>query len=132
MLPFSNVQGQIEITNSFTPMILKWTLPSLNLDTPIAANRGFSQIINKSVANSVDPDEMARFEPSHLDLHCLQKHLYWTAGMKKLIRFLTKYNPLGFVDNKYREITSQWQIHIKALPQKQITNILSIVLLNPG
>ena len=23
-------------------------------------------------ANSVDPDEMAHYEPSHLDLHCLQ------------------------------------------------------------
>ena len=26
------------------------------------------------VANSVDPDEMAHHEPSHLDLHCLQKY----------------------------------------------------------
>ena len=24
------------------------------------------------MANSVDPDETARYEPSHLDLHCLQ------------------------------------------------------------
>ena len=23
-------------------------------------------------ANSADPDEMAHYEPSHLDLHCLQ------------------------------------------------------------
>ena len=25
------------------------------------------------MSNSVDPDEMAHYEPSHLDLHCLQK-----------------------------------------------------------
>ena len=24
-----------------------------------------------TTANSVDPDEMAHYEPSHLDLHCL-------------------------------------------------------------
>ena len=28
------------------------------------------------IANSVDPDEMARYEPSHLDLHCLHRYLY--------------------------------------------------------
>ena len=61
--------------NPFIPKFLKWTLPSLNLDTFIVTNRGFSQ---KSImANSVDPDEMARNnEPSHLDQHCLQRCLY--------------------------------------------------------
>ena len=44
---------------------------------------GFSQ---KSVTmtNSVDPDETAHDEPSHLDLHGLQKYLYWSAGMEGL------------------------------------------------
>ena len=37
------------------------------------------------MANSVDPDETASYEPSHLDLHCLQTHLYWSAGTKALI-----------------------------------------------
>ena len=32
----------------------------------------------------MDPDETARYEPSHLDLHCLQKYLYWSTGMKGL------------------------------------------------
>ena len=27
------------------------------------------------MANSVDPDETAHYELSHLDLHCLQKYL---------------------------------------------------------
>ena len=38
------------------------------------------------MANSVDPDQTARydFEPSLLDLHCLQRYLYWSARMKGL------------------------------------------------
>ena len=36
------------------------------------------------MANSVDPDEMAHYEPSHLDLHCLQRCLYWSVEMKGL------------------------------------------------
>ena len=27
-------------------------------------------------ANSVDPNEMAHDEPSHLDLHCLHRYMY--------------------------------------------------------
>ena len=42
--------------------------------------------MNNRIANSVDPDEMAHYEPSHLDLHCLQRHPHWSAGMKE-------YNP---------------------------------------
>ena len=38
--------------------------------------RGFSEV-NKRMANSVDPDEMAHYEQSYLDLHCLQRYLYW-------------------------------------------------------
>ena len=33
------------------------------------------------MANGVDTDEMARYDQSHLDLYCLQKYLYWSAGM---------------------------------------------------
>ena len=36
------------------------------------------------MANSVDPDETARYEPSHLDLHCLQKYQDWFEGLKGL------------------------------------------------
>ena len=36
------------------------------------------------MANNVDPDEMAHYEPSHLDLHCLQQYPYWSLGMKGL------------------------------------------------
>ena len=34
------------------------------------------------MANSVDPDETARYEPSHQDLHCLQNHLYEMVKLK--------------------------------------------------
>ena len=33
------------------------------------------------MSNSGDPDETARHEPSHLDLHCLQRYLIWSAGI---------------------------------------------------
>ena len=36
------------------------------------------------MANCVDPDEMAHHEPYHLDLHCLQKYQFWSAGLKGL------------------------------------------------
>ena len=34
------------------------------------------------MANSVYPDETARQEPSHLDLHCLYRYLFWSAELK--------------------------------------------------
>ena len=47
----------------------------------IIENRHFS--LNR-MANSVDPDETARYEPSHQDLHCLQRHLCWSVEMVKI------------------------------------------------
>ena len=66
------------------PEFLKWTVPSLNLDMPTDANRGFQCKIKNKMANSVDPDETAHYEPSHLDLHYLQRYLCWSVGMKGL------------------------------------------------
>ena len=34
------------------------------------------------MANSVDLDETARDEPSHQDLHCLHRYLFWSAVEK--------------------------------------------------
>ena len=36
--------------------------------------------------NSVGPDETAHYEPSHLDLRCLQKPIIIACGSKKLMR----------------------------------------------
>ena len=44
-------------------------------DTYIDAKR-----VTPVMANSVDPDKMAH-EPTHLDLHCLQKYLSWSTGL---------------------------------------------------
>ena len=36
------------------------------------------------MADSVDPNEMAHYEPSHLDLHCLHRDMFWSVGLKGL------------------------------------------------
>ena len=38
------------------------------------------------MANSVEPEEMACYELSHLDLHCLQMCLVWSAGLTGLYK----------------------------------------------
>ena len=43
------------------------------------------------MANSIDPDETAHYEPSHLDLHCLQKYLSWSNGLAGLTQLLYVY-----------------------------------------
>ena len=40
--------------------------------------------INNRMANSGGPDETAHYEPSHLDLHCLQRYLNGPVEMKGL------------------------------------------------
>ena len=46
----------------------------------MSANRGSS--LKSKTANSVDTDDMARSEPSHLDLHRLHKYMFRSAGIK--------------------------------------------------
>ena len=47
-------------------------------------SKGKAAKIQNRMVNNVDPDEAARNEPSHLALHCLQRYLFWYAGMKGL------------------------------------------------
>ena len=42
--------------------------------------------------NSVDPDETAHDEPSHLDQYCFQKCLSLSAVLKELNKMLKCYN----------------------------------------
>ena len=63
---------------------MKWTHRSLNLDISLFANRRFTQKIIKKRQIVLDPDEMVRYEPSHLDLHCLRRYQCWSAEMKGL------------------------------------------------
>ena len=44
--------------------------------------QGFQSEIKNRTANSVDPDEMAHYEPSHLDLHCLHRYLFRSTSWK--------------------------------------------------
>ena len=37
-----------------------------------------------TMANNVKPDGMAHVEPSYLNLHCLQRYWFWSAGVKGL------------------------------------------------
>ena len=52
-----------------------WTRPLLQIGISVK---------NLETVNSVDPDEMARNEPSHLELHCLYKYLFWSTRLKGL------------------------------------------------
>ena len=52
------------------PEFLKWTFSSLNMNTAFL-QLGIRFKNNNRAANSADSDGMA-YEPSHLDLHCLQ------------------------------------------------------------
>ena len=40
------------------------------------------------MANSVGPDETARYEPSHQSLHCLHKYLFKSVGLKGLMSII--------------------------------------------
>ena len=42
----------------------------------------FESQINNRITNSVYLGDTSHYEPSHLDLHCLQKCLSWSAGLK--------------------------------------------------
>ena len=39
------------------------------------------------MSKSVDPDETAHYEPSHLDLRCLQKLIYFACGSEKKVKY---------------------------------------------
>ena len=55
------------------------------------------------MANNVDPDETARYEPSHQDLHCLQKTLFSSAelkGLRSTYRFAWSYKYSSDYRNK--------------------------------
>ena len=71
------------LLNRFTPEFLKWTLPSLKFGMFIIASRVLAKKENR-MANNVDQDETANYEPSHLDLRCFKRYMFWSAGLKGL------------------------------------------------
>ena len=72
--------------NPFHPDFMKWMFPLLTLDMSIVANRDVSQNKNR-MANNVNPDETAHYEPSHQDLHCLRRYPDWSAELTRLTKF---------------------------------------------
>ena len=52
---------------------------------------------NHPQANSVDPGDMAHYEPSHQDLHCLHRYLVWSEGLKE---FNTDYYTFLHISNR--------------------------------
>ena len=59
------------------------------------------------MSNSVDPDETAHYEPSHLDLCCLQKPIIIACGSERVkapiptaADDICKYCFLFFIENK--------------------------------
>ena len=54
----------------------------------------------KTIANSVDPDEMAHYEPSQLDLQYLHMYWFWSAGLKGLT-------------TSAREVTHLWSVFLE-------------------
>ena len=74
---------------TLSPKFLKWTWLSLNLDASIVANSDVCQKKKKNkkknrMAKSVDPNEMACYKPSHLNVHCLLRFSFWSARLKGL------------------------------------------------
>ena len=98
-----------------SPEFLKWAHLSQNSDTLLQI--GFQSKVNNRNAN---PDETAHYEPSHLDLHCLQMYPCWSAGMKGLKRFYfgnTHWNLILIL------------LSLKALSKLVADNILNLLLL---
>ena len=52
--------------------------------------------IKNRMVNSVDPDEMTCFKPPQMDLHCLDRYMFWSAGLKERKWFIYKINCIFF------------------------------------
>ena len=72
-MPLESEYFQTTCISPFIPEFLKLTLPSLNLDMSFAVNRYFRLNSKHRLVNSIDPDETARYEPSHHDIFCLHR-----------------------------------------------------------
>ena len=73
--PLVSVNFNLSLWNGLFHLRI-WSHPLLQIEVLVKNNN--------RMANSVDPDEMAHYEPSHLDLHCLQRYMYWSAGIRGL------------------------------------------------
>ena len=59
----------------FHPWFYDMVSSSLEFDHIHCCKEGFQSKIKNRTANKTDSDETAHYEPSHLDLHCLQRYI---------------------------------------------------------
>ena len=52
------------------------------------------------MAKSVGTDEMAQYEPSHLDLHYFQTFLSWSTKLKRDFSFVTEETMTHYFNQK--------------------------------
>ena len=62
--------------------------------------KGFQSKIETKMANSVDPNETARDEPSDLNLHCLHRYLFLSAGLKAISPSLNGSRYVNFLEKQ--------------------------------
>ena len=79
------------------------------MSTDAKFNSGFSLKSKTEWQIAYNPDKTACYKPSHLDLHCLHRYLFWSARLKGLpeniytfffvflfvLRFYSQVNPMG-------------------------------------
>ena len=63
------------------------------------------------MSNSIDPDETAHYEPSHLDLCCLQKPISSPMAVKELIITLLSPKSKWFLSKLVHQQSSFWKQH---------------------
>ena len=79
-------EQMVLLTNACKTCLSTLSPLSLRLDSSLFKWTELLLHIGVSVKNqmqntgNVDPDETIRYEPSLLDLHCLQKYLSWSTG----------------------------------------------------
>ena len=84
-LLFSNCQFSCYSVKLFHPWVSEvdssiievWTYPLFQIGMSV---RNKNRMANS--VDSADPDETANYEPSYLDIHCLQKYHAWFAELK--------------------------------------------------
>ena len=59
------------------------------------------------MANSGDSDETVHHEPSHLDLHCLHKYLFWSVRLKGQTRLK--------IQQDFNDLNTDWLFTIANL-----------------
>ena len=84
--------------SSFQPLVSEIDSSISAFGTSIATKKVTICVKNRMI-NSVNPDETAHDEPSHLDLHSLQKYLFWSTGLRHINLFNCLRHSGKIVDN---------------------------------